>query len=359
MAKHRVLFFVQDFGASGAEKVALNIILQLSKDSDFVCGLVVKKTKGALLSLLPQNVEVFHLNQTFTLWDKCMNAFVFSVIQQQLKKIQARFGADYWYVNTIANQDLAAFAPANVKCILHVHEGLYIMERNSGKDFLQTKGRWHRVVTVAQGFQELLEKAYQTKVLVLPSLLLEEDFQDIKLEKKVGDLPKVFSSGYLNHMKGADLFFALSQEFKGRASFIWLGNFSESYFSALYKELYNKGVYPNLQVISNLHGKDYLSTLNHADVFLFCSRDESMGMVGMEAIRLGIPVLSTPSGGPSTYLNEANGQLLKSFDLKEISTSLENILNRLDQFPAEQVKKSLALPSFEACFAEVKSQIFD
>jgi len=35
------------------------------------------------------------------------------------------------------------------------------------------------------------------------------------------------------------------------------------------------------------------------------------------------------------------------------------MLNSMDDYPAIRVKNALTLPNFEACFAEVKSQIFD
>lgn len=359
MAKHRVLFFVQDFGASGAEKVALNLILQLSKDSDFTCALVCTKSPGALVSLLPQNVQVYVLNQDFKVWDKVKQALGFAVLKQRILNIQKDFQASHWYLNTAGNQYLAIFAPQSVKCILHLHECQYILERQHGQDFFQAKSRLHRVVSASPLLTSLFEKAYQTPVVNLPSVLDESEFQGLEIQKHASSVPTVYSAGYVNHLKGADLFFELSNRWIDKAKFVWIGNFSNSLFSAYYQTLYEQGNYPNLMVKSNLFGPTYLKELQKASLFLFCSRDESMGMVGMEAIRLGVPVLSTPSGGPSYYINSHNGKILKSFDLEEMSGVLESMLNSMDDYPAIRVKNALTLPNFEACFAEVKSQIFD
>lgn len=359
MAKHRVLFFVQDFGASGAEKVALNMLLDLAKDSEFECAIVLRGGPGTLLHYLPKQVQVFDLSEQFGFLEKVWNAIGVPVFKNKILKIQDEFKANIWYLNSVSNQALAAYAPNGVRCILHIHESHSIFEKNPGKDFHSAKGKINKIVCPNPKFASFFEKIYQKPVLVVPSINEAIILEDTKTTNSGNALPKIYSAGYLSYAKGADLFFEMSNRFIGKAEFVWLGELTASLFSAYFQELHQLGEYPNLKIISGLVGKDYFQELQKANLFLFCSREESMGLVGMEAIRLGVPVLSTPSGGPSYYINSHNGKILKSFDLEEMSGVLESMLNSMDDYPAIRVKNALTLPNFEACFAEVKSQIFD
>jgi 1,2-diacylglycerol 3-alpha-glucosyltransferase len=63
-----------------------------------------------------------------------------------------------------------------------------------------------------------------------------------------------------------------------------------------------------------------------ADVFVFASRTETQGLVLLESLALGIPVVSTAVLGTKEVLRDAAGALVVPEDAKEFATAVVNVL---------------------------------
>ena len=76
-------------------------------------------------------------------------------------------------------------------------------------------------------------------------------------------------------------------------------------------------------------------------MFLSCSREESMGLVMMEAIYCGVPVLATDSGGSSLIVNDQNGRIC--FDLRPeiLANEVLNLIKAQNQFDKNVMKESI------------------
>lgn len=69
-----------------------------------------------------------------------------------------------------------------------------------------------------------------------------------------------------------------------------------------------------------------------ADIFLFTSNYEIFGMVLLEAMYFGLPVVSTLNGGSSTLIqNGVNGYVLEAFDVEQWTEKLDVLLKDRDK----------------------------
>nr|WP_290574670.1 glycosyltransferase family 4 protein [Leeuwenhoekiella sp.] len=79
-------------------------------------------------------------------------------------------------------------------------------------------------------------------------------------------------------------------------------------------------------IISNISQKELASIYNQMDVFVFPTyrEEESLGLVGLEAMACGVPVIASKTGGPMGYVEEnVNGFL---FDKKDVKMLTEKML---------------------------------
>ncbi len=67
-----------------------------------------------------------------------------------------------------------------------------------------------------------------------------------------------------------------------------------------------------------------------ADVFVFASRTETQGLVLLESLALGLPVVSTAVLGTKEVLRDAGGALVVAEDVKEFSAAVVNVLTRTE-----------------------------
>jgi glycosyltransferase involved in cell wall biosynthesis len=77
-----------------------------------------------------------------------------------------------------------------------------------------------------------------------------------------------------------------------------------------------------------------------ADLFLSCSREESMGLVMMEAIYCGVPVLATDSGGSSLIVNDQNGKVCFDFRPDTLAQEIQDLLHQ--SFEKLAMRKSIS-----------------
>ena len=84
-----------------------------------------------------------------------------------------------------------------------------------------------------------------------------------------------------------------------------------------------------------MHGltSDVLTYVVNADVALMCSRDEAFGRVTVEAMRRGLPVCGTRSGGTTEIISHGvNGLLSSPGDIEGLAANIEKMLDDDERF---------------------------
>ena len=62
------------------------------------------------------------------------------------------------------------------------------------------------------------------------------------------------------------------------------------------------------------------------DVFVFTSSKEGLGISGLEAMASGVPVISTPCGGPLDYVSDGSTGLLVDFDENSLADAISKLV---------------------------------
>lgn len=79
--------------------------------------------------------------------------------------------------------------------------------------------------------------------------------------------------------------------------------------------------------------KEHLSEIcRDADAFVLASRRETFGVVYIEAMALGLPVIATSCGGPEYFVNEQNGYLVDVEDVDGLANALKEMIVHRDEF---------------------------
>jgi 1,2-diacylglycerol 3-alpha-glucosyltransferase len=100
---------------------------------------------------------------------------------------------------------------------------------------------------------------------------------------------------------------------------------AEEYLHQLGNEL---GITDNLKWIGNLNSLESLCDCYCAgDIFLFASRTETQGLVLLEAMALGVPVVSTARMGTVDILADCLGALVVEESEEEFSMAVLNLLS--------------------------------
>ena len=128
----------------------------------------------------------------------------------------------------------------------------------------------------------------------------------------------------------------------------------------LWREIENWVVSNNLSHLIHLAGwqsREQVSLLMRqiCDVLVLPSRTETFGVVVIEAMASGKPVVSTRCGGPESILTEAHlGELCENNNPLALAQSIKKVLDNPEQYPPQKIRE-FALEKYS--FQQVASQL--
>jgi len=342
--KKRILFFTKDLNRTGAEIILFNIVESLDR-SKFDIGIVLMQKEGELVPNLPEDVNLFYLESTFNLFDKIRFHLGEDVLLNRLKKIENEFKSDIWYINTIPNAIILKYSNHfSAFKFLHIHENLFGTGHLSLADTEIILNKVDHYIACSDIIYNQLKCLTQKPCSTIISCI-DKNFIDLCL---IGFTPpsknklKIIGSGTICQVKGVEIFVEISKQFDPtKYEFVWIGKWSKTGYSEVIRGHINSIENPAIEIKSNLSPRAYIREISSADLFLSCSKEESMGLVMMEAIYCGVPVLATDSGGSSLIVNDQNGKICFDSRPKVLTNEVRKLIENRIQFDPETMRKSI------------------
>lgn len=342
--KKRILFFTKDLNRTGAEVILFNILERLDR-SKFDIGVVVMQQGGELIPNLPEDIKLFYLESTFTLFDKIRFHLGEDVMLNRLKKIENEFKSDIWYINTITNAVVLKYSNHFTTFkFLHIHENLFGLGHLSLADTEIILNKVDHYIACSEIIFNQLRSFIQKPCATITSCI-DKNLIDsclINFTPPSKNKIKIIGSGTICQIKGVEIFVEISKHFDpANYEFVWVGKWSKTGYSEVLRGQINSIENPAIEVKSNLSPNAYIQEISSADLFLSCSREESMGLVMMEAIYCGVPVLATDSGGSSLIVNDQNGKICFDSRSEVLANEVRALIENRNQFDLLTMRKSI------------------
>lgn len=146
----------------------------------------------------------------------------------------------------------------------------------------------------------------------------------------------ILYAGRLSYLKGVDILLRAAKIYERKENIITViaGNGAlRKELKKLAKELELKNVY----FIGHKSQRTLKKLYNIADVFAMPSRQEAFGLVAIEALACGLPVVCSETGGMKDYITKKVGKLIKSDDEKDLAKSLLYVINNKQKYNKEEL----------------------
>ena len=98
-------------------------------------------------------------------------------------------------------------------------------------------------------------------------------------------------------------------------------------------------IYPQVQFTGLLTGEEMVHTMKSASFLVLFSNYENMPVVINEAFAVGIPVISTDTGGIKEHVKDWNGRLVHPGDEATLYKTICSFIEHSDEFDSERIKK--------------------
>jgi glycosyltransferase involved in cell wall biosynthesis len=107
-------------------------------------------------------------------------------------------------------------------------------------------------------------------------------------------------------------------------------------FKKLAKE---SGVFEKCKFYGEILTEDIPGFYSRLDVFVLASRDETFGVVVVEAMASGLPVIATDCGGPKEIITRDTGLLVEKENPAELARAIKYISENLHLYNRDSIRK--------------------
>lgn len=337
--KIKLLFLYGPLGGGGAERVLLDVLHNLDA-SRFEIDLCLMVNQGILLPEVPEYVRVIPLFESYNLYYKLayrMSKYFNSTLLYKRvlrKKITKTYDYSISFLEGMPLK-LHTYLEASHPKLTWVHVDLY---HYSYTDKLFAKGEQEKayqamdaIVCVSNDTQTMFQQKFpglEEKLQVIYNPIDQKKILAMG-DKKALRTDAVFrlvSVGRLTEQKRLDRIIEVVARLKAAGRSVQLQLVGEGHLRhALQEQIATLGVANEVQLVG-FQTNPY-QFINQADVLVLPSASEGFGLVVVEAMVLGVPVISTRTAGPEEILQDNTYGLLCDQSVDALYEAVEKLMD--------------------------------
>ena len=194
-----------------------------------------------------------------------------------------------------------------------------------------------KVITVGNGLKNEIESlSGRQDIEVIGNLV---DLSKFTIKKRIKNEKFIFFSlAFLEGEKGFDtLIKSFAKKFKDKEAVLYIGGdgSQRSWLEALTVE---NGVKDQIIFLGALSRDDVSKWMNKCDCFVLPSRYETFGVVYIEALASGRPVIGTLNGGAEDIINNLNGYLIPIDDIDILAEKMIEVYDNIESYDEEEIR---------------------
>jgi glycosyltransferase involved in cell wall biosynthesis len=211
---------------------------------------------------------------------------------------------------------------------------------------------------VSSPFKSELEQRFDVPVSVLHNLVDRLFFAD-DLDRPADEQFKFISIASLDSNKNLALALAsFASELKGaRASFTVVGD--GPLRDELVAQCETLGISGQVRFLGRLSREGVRDEMMKANCLVLSSNYETFGVVLIEALACGLPLISTRCGGPDDIVNEGNGLLVDVGSQDQLASAMRFIMDNHDKYSGDELRRDALTRFGEAAFVRRVVSVYE
>ena len=199
-----------------------------------------------------------------------------------------------------------------------------------------------KVISVSNSLKNILSK-YKCDIEVLPNMVDCNKFspkENLLNNKSNKDEFTFLSLCYLNKNKGIDILIRAFEKYlkKSNVKLVIGGDGPEK--GPLIKLVKSLNISDKVEFKGALSREKVYEEINNCDAFILPSRFETFGVVLIEALSNGKPVISTKNGGANEIITKENGLLIDIDNVDQLGNAMICIIKNYEKYNKEKIREN-------------------
>ncbi|MBD7913653.1 glycosyltransferase [Clostridium sp. Sa3CUN1] len=192
------------------------------------------------------------------------------------------------------------------------------------------------LISVGNGLKkEIQEITGRRDIKVIHNLIPVENFY---ISNNKNSKFTFFSLAFLEGEKGFDILLkAFSKYFKNSKTRLLIGGdgSQKSFLINLTKEL---EIESQVEFLGRLSREEVAKYMSLCDLFVLPSKYETFGVVYIEALASGKPIIGAFNGGAEDIINKNNGLIVKVNDVDALGIAMKNIKENIKSYNSDKIR---------------------
>jgi glycosyltransferase involved in cell wall biosynthesis len=212
--------------------------------------------------------------------------------------------------------------------------------------------------SLRKGIESLVPSTME-RSMVIPNMIREDLF--LPPEEARNSDPFVFLwAGRLEHVKGVDLLLKAVKSLSDKTDVVFLVRLAGkgSLRAELEQQAVALGVNDLVSFLGRLSREEMLKEMQEANCMVLPSRYEAFGVVLIEAMATGLPLIATRSGGPDSIVTKENGLLIERENADELAGAMQEMMANINAYSAQKIRAQCLKRYGDSSVMEQYNQLF-
>ena len=193
------------------------------------------------------------------------------------------------------------------------------------------------VISVSESLRQRLLQHFQQDSSVVYNMVGSEFCRGLSIGNRNCKV-RFVSIGSLIYRKGYDLLITSFERLKlpkDKWELLIIGDGEER--ANLRAQIDRTGLDGNIYLMGKKDKVEIVEILSQSDVFVLPSRSETFGVVYIEAMMIGLPVIATVCGGPEGFVRPSDGLLIPVEDIDSLSHAIKEMYIGYSRYDREKI----------------------
>jgi len=226
-----------------------------------------------------------------------------------------------------------------IPCVLTEHSWInkYFRSLIHKTSVLYTLNHSACVVAVSHALKDDINRYCKRPVYVVPNVVEMKKFSLTGTSSKDKKLNAGILGGMGNYRKGLDILIKALPLLKDLELTVHIGGDGKflTKFKDMAKELDPEG---KCIFYGEIKPEAILDFYSKLDFYVLPSRDETFGVVVVEAMACGLPVIATKCGGPEEIITKETGILIEKENPAELAAAIRYVAGRLGSYDRKAIR---------------------